>query len=72
MKINPNKIENFLAERVMKKQELAELMGMSPAYVTKILESARNGQDFEPHVVGRIAQALGVPVDDIRDDSEAA
>jgi transcriptional regulator with XRE-family HTH domain len=65
VKIDIKKLEKALAERGWRKADLADALGVSRSWVSQVVTKARDGGEFEPHVVGRLATGFGIGVDAI-------
>lgn len=61
MKIDTRKIEILVAERKMSFGELSDAAGISRGNLKTVLTRDNN----QPKTVGKMAEALGVPVEDI-------
>lgn len=66
MRIDKNKIELILAEKGLTQAVAAEKSGLSQSRYTVII----NSEAVRPKTVGKIAQGLGVPIEDIIDMKE--
>ena len=59
MKIETRLLETTIAARSLTYKEFATAAGITE----RTLQNARNGHEIQPATVGKIAGALGVPVD---------
>lgn len=62
MKLNKTAIDLLLAEKQLSKSRLAEMGGVSPSTITKLL---RGDQEARPATIGKMAEALKVPVTEL-------
>jgi len=63
--ISTKRIETFLADRRMTKTALADLCGVSRQSISTLL---RRGT-CEPRTAGKLAEGLGVPLNDILEEA---
>ena len=66
MRIDREKVDLILAEKLMTTQDMAENIGISVQCVRQNL----NRQNVRPTTAGRVAKALGVDVTEILKDGE--
>ena len=64
MKIKSHKLEKEIASQARSYKEIASAAGISE----RTLKQARNGARIQPATAGRIAAALGVPIDELISD----
>jgi DNA-binding XRE family transcriptional regulator len=64
LKLSPEKINMYLAEKNILKKELAELSGIS----RQTIISVTSGKSCSTTTAGKIAKALEIPVKEIMED----
>ena len=64
MKIEKRIIENEIARQARSYKDVATAAGITE----KTLQKARRGAEIQPATAGRIAAALGVPIDELISD----
>lgn len=62
MKLNLSNLEKNLAQKIFTSKMLAEKSGLSETTISRIKRGAQNAK---PETIGKIAQALGVDVDEL-------
>ncbi len=63
MKINNSKLELAMANACINTNELSQKSSINCSTLTRI----KNGKQVQPATVGKIAQALNVPIEDLID-----
>lgn len=71
MKINYIRSVLILAEKELKKQQVAARAGRHPSFSTWVLKRAREGAEFQPHTAQAWATGLGVPLAEIIEEDKA-
>lgn len=69
MRIDENKFQARMADRGWTQRQLAEALGRSPANVAWMVVKARKKRHFRAFTVGRLALALGCPVEELIADT---
>ena len=72
MILDIDKIENLMAAQEVNQTTLSGRFGLTRQRISEILGHIRAGGDVHPPTAGRLAKALGVPVEAIRRDPAAA
>jgi transcriptional regulator with XRE-family HTH domain len=68
MKLNSRRIQILMAEQIINAKELAQKAELSRAFIENCINGNVNPR---PATIGRIANALNVPVTDIIEDGAA-